>query len=266
MDKTDNLTGPADQDRSNTRSWQKFAELIASTWRKPGIAIIETAQLLSEAKQELPRVQFDALTKLRLPFDSSVARKLLCIAACPLLCAHGHKLPPCWTTIYELSKLDTATLQEAMADGRVSPKMQRRDVRALRAQPATENKSKGRLPLLIAWRQATDSERANLFDSLDLSGFLKALSPAFRRKLESRLRPRAGDAPEPLLRASEILRRALSLVQIASKTPNVTPVVAAANEKEAIASLRQLGVVLARVDTDNITIVEMYAKERRRAA
>jgi hypothetical protein len=57
-------------------------------------------------------------------------------------------------------------------------------------------------------------------------------------------------------------------MKIATKTPGITPAVAAANEKEAITALRQLGVVLASagVDLNEIAIMHSTVKARRRAA
>jgi hypothetical protein len=63
-----------------------------------------------------------------------------------------------------------------------------------------------------------------------------------------------------------VLRHALSLIKIATTTPEITPIVAASNEKEAIVALRRLAVILAGASIDEVTIIQQYAKERRRAA
>src|SRR5438105_1905289 len=115
---------------SNVRSWKVFADLIAGAWQKQPGAIIEAGRLLLDAKQELARDEFKSL-----PFDSSVARKLQCIAGNSVLCAHVHKLPPAWGTLYELSKLEDGALRAAIEDGRVNPKMERKDALALRGLP-----------------------------------------------------------------------------------------------------------------------------------
>jgi hypothetical protein len=101
--------------------------------------------------------------------------------------------------------------------------------------------------------------------TLTLPKFLEIMPPAWRPELMARARTgkSVAGAAEPFLKASEILRRALSLVQTASKTPNITPVVAASNEKEAITTLRQLSVVLAGVGIDEVTIIQKYAKAQR---
>jgi hypothetical protein len=74
--------------------------------------------------------------------------------------------------------------------------------------------------------------------------------------------PRVHD--EPFLKASEMLRRALSSVKVAND-PITTPAVAALHEKEALNVLRALNVVLAGVGIDEVTIVHQHAKECRRA-
>ena len=42
--------------------------------------------------------------------------------------AHAQLLPPCWYTIYELTKLSDSEFQEAIADGTISPEMTRDDI------------------------------------------------------------------------------------------------------------------------------------------
>lgn len=104
--------------------------------------------------------------------------------------------------------------------------------------------------------------------ALGLSGLWQIMPPAWRSELMARARiggsvEDAGEH-EPFIKGSEILRRALSLIQVTSvATSNITPIVAASNEKEALTALRQLGVVLAGAGIDEITIMRRYAKERR---
>jgi hypothetical protein len=67
---------------------------------------------------------------------------------------------------------------------------------------------------------------------------------------------------EPFLKASEMLRGALSSIKVASD-PITTPAVAASHEKVALAALRQLNVVLAGAGIDEITVIRQHAKEKR---
>ena len=70
-----------------------------------------------------------------------------------------------------------------------------------------------------------------------------------------------GDGPV-LLRESEVLRLALSHVRIAAM-PDTTPANSKLAEVQALQALRALAKVLADVDTDCISIVNKYAKEKR---
>jgi hypothetical protein len=68
-----------------------------------------------------------------LRFSPFTAQRLMAIAHHAILpkAAHALLLPPSWTTLYELTKVPDETLRQALSDGRISPEMQRRDVRQL---------------------------------------------------------------------------------------------------------------------------------------
>jgi hypothetical protein len=187
---------------SNVRSWKEFAELIGNAWRKPAAAILETAQYLREAKEELPRDQYESLAKFKLPFDSSAARKLLCIADKRMICAHGHKLPPAWTTIYELSKLADDVLEKALADGSIHPGMERRDAIALRktgeqtavdaadssdAIASTDNSTAITPSLVEAWQAASPAERGEIIQSENVADIVALMSDVQRAALYDRI-------------------------------------------------------------------------------
>lgn len=57
------------------------------------------------------------------PFDESTARRLMIIADDDRLSnrAHAHDLPQSWYTLYELTKLDDATFDAALASGAIRP-------------------------------------------------------------------------------------------------------------------------------------------------
>jgi hypothetical protein len=50
-------------------------------------------------------------------------------------------MPPCWSTLYELSKLENDVLEDKIADGSISPKTQRKDVIALRMSGGSDTDS-----------------------------------------------------------------------------------------------------------------------------
>jgi hypothetical protein len=104
--------------------------------------------------------------------------------------------------------------------------------------------------------------RLSIRDALQLIRQLIRQEKGTPRSTPKRRARNSPEGHEPLLRASEALRRALSLAKITG----ITPVAAAANEKEAFAALAGLARLLTGIDIDEITIVKQYAKEQRRAA
>lgn len=182
----------ADAASSNVRSWKTFADQINGTWRKGAGNFIECGKLLGEANDELPRDAFNAMVKTKLAFDSSVARRLICIAANPMLCSHVNKLPPCWSTLYTLSQVPENVLKAAIADGRVYPGMSRRDATALKLQNKTTTKATTAAPsastasaeLNIAWWNSIPVDRRQAFlDQLGRDGLCAVMSGALLANL-----------------------------------------------------------------------------------
>ena len=68
-----------------------------------------------------------------MPFGQKTAIRLMAIANHPQLSngAHVHHLPPSWGTLYELTKLPEPILKSAIADGLITPELQRSEVKAL---------------------------------------------------------------------------------------------------------------------------------------
>jgi hypothetical protein len=108
--------------------------------------------------------------------------------------------------------------------------------------------------LQAAWNAAAPSERSAVLARMALNDLLQTLPPSFRARFYAS-REEAADS-EPFLKASEVLRRALSLL----KTPSEP------NTNEALTALRLLNSLLANAGIDEVTIVQQHAKERRRAA
>jgi hypothetical protein len=193
------VEGAAWDPPQNTRTWKDFAALINGAWRKGAQAFIQAGQYLLEAKGELDRDNFGALVHFKLDFDSSVARKLIHVAENSRLCAHGHKLPSCWTTIYELSKLDDAVLEAKLGDDTINPKMQRKDAIALRRPPieetentaaeeARDSRANSSSPALVeAWQAASPTERREIIQSEDAADIVDLMSDAQRTALYDRL-------------------------------------------------------------------------------
>jgi hypothetical protein len=111
---------PAMTSAVGTNGW---ADRINLAWRKSAAQIIETGQLLRQAKQVVDKGGFQKMVESQLDFDASVARKLMAIAgderiirACKMA-----RLPKHWTTLYGLHKLSDDALQTALS-GDAPPK------------------------------------------------------------------------------------------------------------------------------------------------
>jgi hypothetical protein len=176
-----------DQPGSNTRSRAEFSDAIRTSWTKGAVGILESSLTLKGAKDQLAPEQFKVMT---LPFDSSVARKLLVIANNSILCAHVHILPPCWSTIYELAKLDDAVLRARIEDGTINTKIQRKDAIALRpkvGRQTRKNKGQREPELLKAWLAAPREDRQGVLDHIGTAGLLQIIPESMRAELEDRL-------------------------------------------------------------------------------
>jgi hypothetical protein len=201
---------PAAVPQSNTRSWKVFAQLINTSWRKGVDAFLDTGRYLLEAKAELGRDVFESLVKQHLDFDTSVGRKLMAIASNSVICAHGHKLPPCWTTIYELSKLDDEVLTAKFADGTIHSGMARKDASALRT---STGKSPARVSgesneeeetLAACWKRASKDDRRAFLDEIGVQAILEVMSAEFGADLRARV-------PAPKRKSGKPFKKTLNL-------------------------------------------------------
>ena len=115
-------------------SWQQWGDRISAAWQKAVEAIVETGQLLIDAKADLKHGTFEAMVRCRLPFTPSTARRLMAIAEHPIISnrAHAHVLPPSWGTLYELTKLPSPLLAARIKDRSITPGLERKDVPKLR--------------------------------------------------------------------------------------------------------------------------------------
>lgn len=107
-----------------------FAARITTTYRRSVEAIIETGRLIAEAKLALDHGEFLSMVANDLPFGASTAARLMKVAADERLSnpAHVQHLPASWGTLYEISKLSPAQFDARIADGTISPRMERRDI------------------------------------------------------------------------------------------------------------------------------------------
>jgi N6-adenosine-specific RNA methylase IME4 len=124
-----------------TEDGRQWATRIAACWQKSTEAIIATGRLIAEAKAALKHGEFIAMVQSQLPFDRTTALRLMTIGADTRIAndAHVQHLPPHWGTLYELTKLDDGTFEAGIADGTISPQLQRKAITAaIKAKRRTE--------------------------------------------------------------------------------------------------------------------------------
>jgi hypothetical protein len=121
--------------------WQEHAKRINAAWQKGVESIIETGQRLIEAKDELEHGSFESMVQLKLLFAPSTARALMAIAKHPVLSNRQHAgvLPPAWGTLAELARLPADLLASKIKDGTITPKLERKNVRALLPESSTKS-------------------------------------------------------------------------------------------------------------------------------
>jgi hypothetical protein len=131
-------------------------------------AIIEAGRLLVEAKARLKHGEWERLFRGHphavpnaVPISVSTGQRLMAIARHPILSnpAHAQHLPRSWTTLYQLTKIDAATLRQSIKDGQVHPGLGRRQAAALTLVSSRPDGG-GIVPALRTLRRRLDAVRA----------------------------------------------------------------------------------------------------------
>jgi hypothetical protein len=129
---------------------EKWAKRIAVAWQKQVPSIFEVGALLEAAKAELKHGEWMALVKEELPFGQSTANKLMKIFGCEHMNSdHAPNLPVHWMTLHDLALLTPAQFEAGIASGAINPKMQRKDVKALRGDEQVTKIKKEKVPSAI---------------------------------------------------------------------------------------------------------------------
>ena len=197
------------QNQANARSRSYWTSAIRDSWQKSAAGIFETGSLLLQARDELDR---DVFSAMKLPFGIRTRQMLMRVAAHPVLANRGSQLPPCWRTLYELTKLPHDILLARLEDGTINPGMERRDATALLNRPKKKI-PEPRPDLLTAWAAATPEVRRVLFDRIGAEQLLGLISPAVRAKLIELLerhQTTAGSSSSLAVNLSRLLKVALS--------------------------------------------------------
>jgi hypothetical protein len=125
--------------KSGAKNRLYYATHITACWGGGVQKILETGDWLIEAKKNLKHGEFEAMVEADLPFGPPTARKLKAIAGDQRIRAHGNVLPPCWTTLYVLTKLSDKAFFAAMKSRAIHPGMQRNDAKLLVVQHKSKN-------------------------------------------------------------------------------------------------------------------------------
>jgi hypothetical protein len=183
---------PLAKPAQNTR--QYHTERISEAWQKSVEAIIETGRRVLDAKDGLAHGEFLKMVNEDLPFGEDAAEQLMAIAAHPVISnsEHVRNLPPSWGTLYQLTRLPAPVLEAKIADGTINPGMERKDVAALKREPAPPGPSGGESwPKLSTHAHCVRVERlAEGWDDHALSNAICRIMMAAVRAADA---PRQGD-------------------------------------------------------------------------
>jgi hypothetical protein len=117
--------------------WKFWASQIKTAWQKCVQGIVETGQLLIEARAELEHGRFESMVQLQLPFGPRTAQMLMFIASNPAIskAKHVSHLPAAWGTLHALAHLPPTFIEEKIESGEIHSKMERKDAAALLGKP-----------------------------------------------------------------------------------------------------------------------------------
>jgi hypothetical protein len=114
------------------RTVKEYISLITAAYTKNVESIFAIGDLLNEAKAELEWGEFEHMVARELPFGDSMARKYRAVAAKAFFRSHVNEIPARLGTLYELSHLDDKVLEDMLADGKLNPDIERKEVEAIR--------------------------------------------------------------------------------------------------------------------------------------
>lgn len=119
--------------KPNALSLDEFTVAIRASWNKAIESVIETAQMVKRAEDQLDHKQLSEL-KRRLNqqriMSTPTFSKLAKIASNPVLTASENlpRLPHSYATLYELAQYDDAIVQEALEKGTIHSAITHKDV------------------------------------------------------------------------------------------------------------------------------------------
>jgi hypothetical protein len=118
-----------DQALARSAHW---AKRIAEAWQSSVANIVETGRLLIQARTALSHGEWLPMIETDLPFSPRTAQMLMKIAEHPGItnAKHVSLLPPSWGTLHALTKLPSDEFERRIADGRIRPDLERKEIKA----------------------------------------------------------------------------------------------------------------------------------------
>ena len=117
--------------QKNPMSRQDWANLISADWRKSIDSVLQVGRTLADAKADLSPTEFNLMVNNDLPFKSTTALDLICVAQYPF--KNFEDLPQSWSILRELAKMSPANLEKAQAKGLVTSSTTQREAKAIKA-------------------------------------------------------------------------------------------------------------------------------------
>jgi hypothetical protein len=124
---------------AETNLYNHYRAALQELARSETDILIRTGQILSEAISRLPRGQFESLLD-EMKIERSMASRWMAIADTPPLLHSVQKLPPHYSTLYEMTKIPAERLEELIADGTFTVSTTREQVQALLPKPKKRSK------------------------------------------------------------------------------------------------------------------------------
>lgn len=107
----------------------QWADRIRASLATSVESIVAVGVDLVAAKSQLGHGRFTRMVEVDLGMNIRSAQRFMAIADHPVLAntTHGSHLPASYRTLYELSRVEEDLLEKAIADGLVTPEMERKD-------------------------------------------------------------------------------------------------------------------------------------------
>lgn len=136
-----NVPVPAGSEAEARQVIDLYRERVLRSWRDAVEGIIECGRILLEAKKALPHGAWLALIGEELPFGPRTVQKLMAIAGDARFTEQRlpeSYLPPHWSTLYELTRLDDDAFKALIDQGVIRPELSRAELKVALARLGIE--------------------------------------------------------------------------------------------------------------------------------